>query len=357
MSTEYWKEAQRQLEICNACRYCEGFCSVFPSISRNQTFTEGTIYQLANLCHDCRGCYYSCQYTEPHEFNLNIPEVMSEVRYETWKMHSWPRGFSTVYDRSGVLVAGILTLSIALIFYFSQYLRPESGDGFYAFLSHGMMLAIFIPSFIGPLVIVYLSIQKYWKAIGGGKVHMMDIYSTLKSIAEMRNLAGGHGDGCNFENKDKYTNTRKWFHQATLLGFLMCFASTCSGTVLHYGFGLEAPYDLFSLPKLFGVPGGFILCLGTGGLAWLKFKADAQLGRKSAWGGEMAFVLLLFFVSASGLLLYAFTNSSAVGILLPIHLGSVLCFFLLIPYTKMVHGFYRMAALIKDCSEIRQTTN
>ena len=357
MSSDYWNEAKRQLEICNACRYCEGYCSVFPAIARNQLFTESTISQLANLCHDCRGCYYACQYIEPHEFNLNIPKVMAEVRYETWKKNIWPRGFSTLYDRSGVIIGGLLTLAIASIIYLAQNIRPESGEGFYAFISHGTMLAVFIPAFIGPLIIVYLAIQKYWKSIGGGKVCMVDIHATFKSIVEMRNLAGGHGDGCNFEKKDEYTNSRKWFHQATVLGFLMCFASTCSGTILHYGFDLEAPYGLFSLPKIFGVPGGIILCLGTGGLAWLKIKADAHLGRKATWGGEMAFVLLLFFVSATGLLLFAFSNSTAVEMLLPIHLGSVLCFFLLMPYSKMVHGFYRVAALIKDSSEIRQNSD
>ena len=29
------EEARRQIEICNACRYCEGFCSVFPAMTRN----------------------------------------------------------------------------------------------------------------------------------------------------------------------------------------------------------------------------------------------------------------------------------------------------------------------------------
>ena len=101
------------------------------------------------------------------------------------------------------------------------------------------------------------------------------------------------------------------------------------------GFGLEAPYGLFSLPKLFGVPGGILLCIGTAGLAWLKTKADRSLGAPAAWGGEMAFVLLLFFVSFSGLALYAATGTAAVQTLLAIHLGSVLAFFLLTPYSKM----------------------
>ncbi|MCG7520958.1 4Fe-4S ferredoxin, partial [Ruegeria sp. Ofav3-42] len=39
--------------------------------------------------------------------------------------------------------------------------------------------------------------------------------------------------------------------------------------------------------------------------------------------------------------------------LVAIHLGSVLTFFLLMPYTKMAHGFYRLAALIRDAQRKR----
>ena len=51
------QEARRQLEICNACRYCEGFCAVFPAMMRNKMFADGDISHMANLCHNCRGCY------------------------------------------------------------------------------------------------------------------------------------------------------------------------------------------------------------------------------------------------------------------------------------------------------------
>lgn len=90
------------------------------------------------------------------------------------------------------------------------------------------------------------------------------------------------------------------------------------------------------------------LCVGTAGLAWLKTQADPDLGVPKSWGGEMAFVLLLFAVSATGLILYAATGMGAVVWLLPLHLGTVLTFFLLTPYSKMAHGFYRFAALVRD---------
>ncbi len=79
------EEAARQVNICNACRYCEGYCSVFPAITSARSFAEADIVQLANLCHNCRGCFYACQYAPPHEFGLNLPKALAEVRQESWE--------------------------------------------------------------------------------------------------------------------------------------------------------------------------------------------------------------------------------------------------------------------------------
>lgn len=353
MQTDLIQEARRQAEICNACRYCEGYCSVFPALHRERAFSDGDITQLANLCHNCRGCYYACQYTAPHEFDLNLPRALAEVRQASWKDHAWPRGFAHLFDRSGVLMAGGLVLGFALIFALAQALRPDSGAGFYAYMSHGLMVTIFTPAFLLPLLAIAVSLRGYWRTVGGGPVRPGDIWGALRSAGRMKNLEGGHGDGCNFEDEDRFSQARRHFHQAVLYGFLLSFASTASGTVLHYAFGLEAPYGFFSLPKLLGVPGGLLLSVGCAGLAWLKLKADPELGAPAAWGGEMAFVLLLFAVAVSGLALYAATGTSAVAWLLPLHLGAVLTFFLLTPYSKMAHGFYRMAALTRDAAQNR----
>src|SRR5439155_19858838 len=84
-------EAERQLTICNACRYCEGYCAVFPAAELRTAFTAGDVTYLANLCHDCRACYQACMYTEPHEFAVNLPRALSEVRAETFVRYAWPR--------------------------------------------------------------------------------------------------------------------------------------------------------------------------------------------------------------------------------------------------------------------------
>ena len=348
MQAELISEARRQAEVCNACRYCEGYCSVFPALHRERAFSDGDIMQLANLCHNCRGCYYACQYTAPHEFDLNLPKALAEVRQASWEDFAWPRSFASLFARSGVAIGAGLVLAFTLFFLLIQAIRPEDGEGFYAYMSHGLMVAIFLPAFILPLFTVAISLRTYWRSVGGGPVRLNDVWAACRSVGRMKNLEGGHGDGCNFEDEDRFSQARRHFHQATLYGFLLCFASTSSGTVLHYGFGLEAPYGLFSIPKLLGVPGGVLLCVGTAGLAWLKTLADPSLGAVKVWGGEMAFVLLLFVVSLTGLVLFAATGTDAVSWLLPLHLSAVLTLFLLTPYSKMVHGFFRLAALTKE---------
>jgi citrate/tricarballylate utilization protein len=83
MSSTVLKEADRVMTICNACRYCEGFCAVFPAMELRRTFTGADLNYFVNLCHNCRGCYYACQYAPPHEFDLNVPKALGELRLVT----------------------------------------------------------------------------------------------------------------------------------------------------------------------------------------------------------------------------------------------------------------------------------
>ena len=340
-------EARRQVEICNACRYCEGYCAVFPAITRQTAFADGDLTQLANLCHNCRGCYYACQYTPPHDFALNLPRALAEVRVDSWERLAWPSGFAGLFQRSGAAVAAALVIGISLLLW-GVAAAPGEGAGFYASMRHGVMVAIFAPAFVLPLLAIGVGMRRYWREVGGGRVAWSDLTHAAASAAAMRNLSGGQGQGCNFEREERYSDARRYAHQAAMWGFALCFLSTCSGTVLHYAFNWPAPYPWWAPPKLLGVPGGVLLVLGAGALARLKTRADPALGSPRTWGGDMAFVILLGATGLTGLALYAATGTGAVGALLALHLGSVLTLFLLTPYSKMAHGFYRMAALARD---------
>lgn len=348
MQIDLIQEARRQAEVCNACRYCEGYCSVFPALHANRAFSDGDITQLANLCHNCRGCYYACQYTAPHEFDLNLPAALADVRHDSWEVYAYPSQIARQFQKNGMAIAAATITGFALLFAAAKWLGQGHGIGFYAVISHNMMVAIFAPAFLFPLFSIGISLRRYWTATEGQKIKVKHIAQAFSAAANMRNLSGGHGNGCNFEDKDRFSQARRVAHQLVLYGFLLCFASTSSGTILHYLFDMQAPYSLLSLPKLLGVPGGIMLTIGTIWMVLLKFQADPNLGAMAAWGGEVAFIALLGFVAFSGLILYALGSTAVMPTILALHLGAVLSFFLLMPYTKMAHGFYRLAALVRD---------
>ena len=342
------EEANRQLTTCNACRYCEGFCSVFPAVHRLARFSSEDVVQLANLCHNCRACHYACQFTEPHEFNINLPRALADVRVESYIEFTSPKFIAKGFQRHGVLVALLMIIALFVLMVVTAGAVDDTQAGFYAYMPHELMVWVFAPVFLFPLAVIALALRTYWKKTDGQKITGVHIRKALSDAVSMKNLAGGQGQGCNFENTDRYSNARRYLHQFAAFGFLLCFASTSTGTLMHYLLDMPAPYAWYSLPKLFGVSGGVALVIGCAGLAWLKCRADSTLGAQNVWGAEMAFVVLLGLTGFTGLVLYALTGYASVGTALLIHLACVLTLFLLMPYSKMVHGFFRMAALIRE---------
>src|SRR5204862_1793040 len=95
-------EVARVMQICNACRYCEGFCAVFPAMTRRLEFARADVHYLANLCHNCGACYHACQYAPPHEFAVNVPQAMAVVRGQTYAEYAWPSAMGALYRRNGL---------------------------------------------------------------------------------------------------------------------------------------------------------------------------------------------------------------------------------------------------------------
>ena len=106
------KQTIWQLEVCNACRYCEGYCAVFPALELRRSITPTDVVYLANLCHDCRACFYACMYAPPHEFGVNIPQALAEVRERTYAQYAFPGVLSDLARRNAWLVVIGTLLSV-----------------------------------------------------------------------------------------------------------------------------------------------------------------------------------------------------------------------------------------------------
>ncbi|MGZ5034816.1 MAG: tricarballylate utilization 4Fe-4S protein TcuB [Usitatibacter sp.] len=351
------EEAQRVLSICNACRYCEGYCAVFPALERRLSFTEHDAHYLANLCHNCGSCLYACQYAPPHEFQLNLPRVLAQVRLQTYGKYAWPGFLAAAFERNGLVVSLAAAASIAFLFIFTAMIGDparlftaysDSQGSFHAMLSHNAMVGVFATVFAFVILALAMSFAKFWPETGEDVADFMapgPAGSATWDALRLKYLDGG-GEGCTYPG-EKPSFGRRRFHHFTFYGFMSCFAATSVATVYHYAFGWKAPYPLWSVPVLLGTAGGIGLLIGPVGLLWLKRKCDPDLVDPAQTGMDVGFLTLLFLTSLTGLLLLGLRETRSMGVLLAVHLGLVLALFLTMPYGKFVHGLYRFAALVR----------
>ena len=352
-------EVERQMQICNACRYCEGFCAVFPAMTRRLEFGKADIHYLANLCHNCSACLYACPYAPPHEFAVNVPQALAVVRGQTYVDYAWPPALGALYKRNGLMVAlataGGLALFLVLVLLWAKgsLIHAPLAGNFYAVFPHNTLVAMFGGVFLFAIVALGIGVANFWRSVDPGRPETGGAAAeAVRNALTLKYLDGGHGQGCN-EDSDAFTLARRRFHHLTFYGFMLCFAATSVATLYHYLLGLQAPYALTSLPVLLGTVGGVGLLVGPAGLLWLNLRRNPAQGDAQQKPMDRGFIALLFFTSLTGLALLAWRDTGAMALLLAVHLGFVMALFLTLPYGKFAHGIYRSAALLKYAIEKR----
>ena len=204
-STETLQEAERVMVICNACRYCEGYCAVFPAMERRLAFSDGDLNYLANLCHGCGACYYACQYAPPHEFAVNVPQTFARLRAETYRDYTWPGFLGGLIERNGLAVALIATASLVIFLLATFYLvepavmfAAHTGEGaFYAVIPHNVMVLTFGAVSLYVLAALVMGFVHFWRDTGerlGDFVEPGALGRGIGDVLTLRYLGGG-GDG------------------------------------------------------------------------------------------------------------------------------------------------------------------
>jgi citrate/tricarballylate utilization protein len=356
-------EGQRVMSICNACRYCEGYCAVFPALERRLEFNEGDLTYLANLCHQCGACYHACQYAPPHEFRLDFPKTLAAIRRQSYSKYAWPRWFAAAFEQTA-LAAGVAS-AVGLFVFFLLMLpvsgaagffapHPDREGSFYALLSHGLMASTFGAIALLAVLALVMGFLRFWRDDGEERRVFANGGALGRAVWDallLKYLEGG-GDACTYPTS-ALSPARRWFHHLTFYGFLLCFAATCVGALYHYGFGWKAPYPYLSLPVVLGTIGGVGLIAGPSGLLWLRARRDPAFVDDAETHQGTPFIVLLLASGASGLLLLGLRETAAMGILLAAHLAVVMGLFLTMPYGKFVHAVYRVAALVRYEAERR----
>ncbi len=354
------------MTICNACRYCEGFCAVFPAMELRRTFTESDLKYMANLCHNCRDCYYACQYEPPHEFDINVPGTLAQLRLQTYREYSWPKANPGILNKNGRFVflssgfSVLLVVLLTLLFQGSDvFFNTHTGEGaFYRIVPYGAMVISFSVLAILMVFILIKGMIFQWYAMGGTLKDLSNLPAHLRAFKDvllLKYLDGG-GYGCNYPD-DRFSMIRRYFHHGVFYGFMLCLASTSIAFLYDHLLDLQAPYPFWSWPVLLGTLGGLALMAGSAGLLFLKYQMDRRPSAPETFSMDVTFTALLFLTTFTGLVLLLLRSTQLMGIALTVHLGFVLGLFLTMPYGKFLHAPYRYLALVKNAKEQRENTD
>jgi citrate/tricarballylate utilization protein len=287
-----------------------------------------------------------------------VPRTLAAIRLRSYRAYCWPGGLARLFDVHGVAtsVAAACGLS-AIVFGLAlaagdSRIWPTTGRGdFYSVVPHGVMVAVFGGVFAFALAALAVGVQRFWRDAGGAASEPVGAGVMRAALRDALSLRHLHDAGADCTDAEEVrTPWRRWLHHCTFYGFMLCFAST-SVAALYHAAGWPAPYAYTSLPVVLGTAGGIGLVVGPAGLLLHRRRRDPALGDPGQQGLDRSFLALLLLVSVTGLLLLAFRETAAMGLLLVVHLGCVLALFLSLPYGKFVHGIYRVAALVKYASE------
>ena len=349
-------ETIRQLNICNSCRYCEGYCAVFPALERRTELSVIDLGHLSNLCHDCRSCLYACMYAPPHEFAINLPVVLAQAREQTYDM-SFPLPAGLGGDRmtKGFTAATVFVIAAAAVLAIVAgthgwgILGGQSARSPYVVVPYaGILILALLPAVLSVATGAIAS-MKYWQRIGGRPRDLLNapaVWATLRDGLSLRYLRGG-GEDCYYPAANP-TGLRRYLHTAVITGFGLCLLSTIAAGVEQDLLGVQPPYPYLSVPVLSGLVGGIALAFGCAGLLVTKPEVDRsatepRMVRRDTWFGAGLLALAL-----TGLATLFTRGTAAFGVVFALHLILVVGCFAVAPYTKFVHFIFRLLSLMKD---------
>jgi citrate/tricarballylate utilization protein len=350
------EEAARQLNICNACRYCEGYCAVFPALERRNLLAESDVTQLANLCHDCRACFDACMYIPPHEFALNLPKVLSEARLESYERYVWParvprlfRGWLGVFAGAVVSAVVLVVIALSTVGPAALVATPDGAWSPYEVIPYPALLAVIFAVSIYAVAVMVVAARRFWVDVGGNTLRFRfgAVWRAVVDSLSLRNLRGG-GEDCYYPDDERPSPVRRRLHGLVAYGFGLCTLSTISAAILEHLLGSEPPYPVVSVPVISGLIGGIGIVIGCTGLLRMKAASSKVTSFAEMTIKDYGLLVALHFLALSGLATFLVRDTAAFGIVFLVHIASVALTFAVAPYSKFVHLVYRFLALVRD---------
>ncbi|HWD25265.1 MAG TPA: tricarballylate utilization 4Fe-4S protein TcuB [Acidimicrobiales bacterium] len=346
-------ETRRQLEICDACRFCEGLCAVFPALERRGPLTDGDIGQLANLCHDCRACFEVCMYAPPHPFGVNLPQMLAARRGETIASLGARTNLRSDRPRRGSLsllafLAALGTVVFGVIVtHRSSKLGLPPASPYRVVDEPTLLIASGAAALVG-IVGAGLGGHRFWRAIGGRTRDLFSFRAWRGAIADAATLRYLGGPTVRCASGSERTGPRRVLHQALVIGLSLTLASTIAAAILGDLAHHPPPYRWASVPVVLGSVGGVLLIGGSIALRRLDRRRDPAPGEPSMGLRNAALLDALALLGASGLAALMLRSTPAGGPVLVLHLVVVWSTLLIAACSKLAHAQYRLLALVRD---------
>jgi citrate/tricarballylate utilization protein len=297
-------------------------------------------------------------YAPPHEFGVNIPKALAEVREQTYAQYALPRVVSDLARRNawllviGTLVSLAFFAAVAALGPTGLFQARQGPGAFYAVVPY---LAMLLPAMLLSLYAIGVLLAgafAFARDVGLRKREWRPILAALGEAFGLRYLRGGTAGGCYYPT-ERTSNSRLMLHMLVFYGFLSAFAATVVAAILQDVFDQLPPYPLLSLPVVLGTAGGVAMIVGASGLLYLKWRSDRAPSDQGTLNLDWLFLLSLDVVSVTGMLLLLLRDTAAMPGLLVVHLATVLALYVSAPYGKFAHFVYRYVALVQNRVESR----
>lgn len=350
---DLFAEAERQLSVCNSCRYCEGYCPVWPTLETPGELTSGKLLHLANLCHDCGDCLTACMYSAPHEFALNPPALFSAVRRETYRDYAWPPRPGWARGPRGIaaLVVALAAAVAALVLALAALLHDPataSAESPYRLIPHWVLVAVAAAPAAWGCAVAAVAAGRYWRDAHGPLRALARPVTWLLALADgvrLRYLRGG-GAQCAYPAEEP-SGRRRAYHMWLVGGLFLCLLSTAAAFFQEELAGWPPPYPFFSAPPLLGTLGGIAMIAGSAGLLAGKRESSPERGAPGMRRADYLLLSALLTLAVTGLLTLGLRATPLLPAILVIHLVCVLTCFAVAPYTKFMHFVYRLLSIYK----------
>ena len=320
---------------------------MWPALELRTALTDGDISHLANLCHDCRDCFSSCMYTAPHEFDLNPPELFSQVRAKTYREYAYPPQ-AWVLGRWPSLLGGYLGLVIVLIV-LGRVLGSDSqarAGSIYRLMPYSAILVVVLVPVAWSILAVTIGAARFWRDTHGPLRDLLGVRRwarTLVAGLTLRHMTGG-GSGCDYPT-DVPNGSRRRAHLILTAGFGLCLLSTAAAGIMQDFLDDRPPYAWLSVPVITGTAGGLGLIVGCTWLIALKRSADATLTTPTMTKADLGLLGALIALAATGLGTLVLRSTPAFEPVLVVHLAAVVLAFAVVPYSKFPHFVYRLLSI------------